>query len=123
MILWSFGGVDYTRKIQVPNYEVNRIPEYTQWTDGNDIDHRDISRQRISGTITVYFDSAGEQLDFLAALNAAIAPTGYLSCKLYAVNLNAVYDCDCFVDFAPKNELPLLGRAKHGGIQIKLTER
>lgn len=123
MQLFAFGGTDYTRLIRVPDYQINRQPVYTSWKDGNNINRRDVSRYQLSGSLTVYFNSPDAQEDFLAALNSAMAVTGYLSCSLYAVNTDAVYDADVYVDFSPKNELPLLGRADHGGIQLKITER
>lgn len=123
MQMFAFGGVDYTRRITVPDYQINRLPLYTTWTDGNNITHRDVSRYQLSGTFTVWFDNADEQLAFQAALTAAMAATGYLPCNLYAVNDNAVYAANVYVDWTPKNELPLLGRGKHGGIQLKITER
>lgn len=123
MQLFNFGGTDYTRLIRVPDYQINRIPLFTTWTDGNNITHRDVSRHQLTGTITVYFDSPDAQEDFLAALNGAMEATGYLTCQLYAVNDDAVYTANVYVDFTPKNELPLLGRKPHGGIQLKVTER
>ena len=124
MQLFSFGGVDYTRRITVPDYQINRLPIYTTWTDGNNITHRDVSRYQLSGSFTVWFDSVSDQLAFQSELNAAVqAAGGYLPCSLYAVNDDAVYSANVYVDWTPKNELPLLGRGKHGGIQLKITER
>lgn len=123
MRLFEFNGTDYTHHIQVPNYTVNRQPVFTSWEDANGITHRDVTRQRISGSFTVWFDSPAAQIAFFAALNAAMAGTGYLHCRLYINNLDTVVDADVFVDYSIKNELPLLGRGNHGGTVIKLTER
>lgn len=123
MRLFEFNNTDYTRRIPVGTYTVNRQPVYSHWDDADGITHRDVTRTRISGSFTVWFDSIPEQTAFFAALNAAMAANGYLHCKLYLNNIDAVAETNVFVDYSVKNELPLLGRGKHGGTVLKITER
>lgn len=121
--LFVIGQIDFTRRILVPTYQVNRQPIYTSWKDGYGVTHRDITRFKMSGTFTLYFDSIADQLEFQELLRVSTTAGGYVDTMLYDNLSNKTYPAQVYLDIAPRNVLPLLGEAEHDGIAVKIEER
>lgn len=122
MRLFIVNGQDYTRNIMVPSYAVNSAPCFEEWTDGNGDQHRDIYRRQIGGSFTVDFRTLAEYQQFIETIKAATTAAGYLPATVYINNRNETKDGLFFVDIAPENTMPLIGRAKHNGLVVNLSE-
>lgn len=119
--LFKIGGRDYTRNIPVPNYTVNRLPSYYEWTDANRLTHRDVVRYQIAGDFKVRFASKAEYLDFIHTIRDGMT-RGYVTCELYVNNEDRTMTADCFIDFAPSNLLPLAGQT-FDALDVTIVER
>ena len=48
-MVFKIGENDYSSKVVMDTYNVNRIDVYTEWEDANGTKHRDVYRQKIQG--------------------------------------------------------------------------
>ena len=81
---------DYTSYVDWVSYNVNQEDVVTTWTDANYRDHENVTRTRISGTVTVGFSVEGLLTAFLGVLARARASDGTNKLTLYVVNTNTV---------------------------------
>lgn len=94
----KFGTYDMTSFLDYQNYEMNSQPVVTMWTDGNQVEHRNVIRNRIVGKAKLEFRSSSDMTTFLSRLAALTQTDGYISVSAYVQNLNAISTFNAFVD-------------------------
>lgn len=101
-MVFKVGNVDYSSKVIVDTYNVNRIDIYTEWEDANGRIHRDIYRQKIQGEFDMLISDMSEYAAFVANVRNYKTNGGYVSCRVCVNNENQenVY-ADLFIDYAP----------------------
>lgn len=115
---------DYTSNITVPDYQINKKPEYVEYTDCNYVVHRDIARAaKISGTFTLYFDDVADIQAFFTNVENHTLTDGSVHCKIYVMNLMQLKDAYLYLEYTPSNTLPYMGTKSHDGFQVTVTER
>lgn len=120
--LFKIGTKDYTRDIRVPGYTINRQASYTSWTDGNGLQHRDVARYQVGGSITLCFHTKTDYLDFIHTIRDAMQTDGFVTCQLYCNNTDEVRTVQAYVDLSPANLLPLVGSTSET-IKVTIQER
>ena len=123
MQLFNIAGVDLTKHITVPSYEVNQEDEYKKWTDANYIEHRECFRKRISGKFTMKFLDKARYFEFLELLETNREVGGYTPASLYVNNLNKVVATNVFISIAPANTLPFFRNESYKGFTVTVKER
>lgn len=95
---FKIGSTDLTPKADIQEYSVNRVDVYDTWTDGNRIEHREVTRTRIEGSIKLGFKSEADLSSFLSLLSGAKTADGYWSCGLYLQNAGTTATANVFLD-------------------------
>lgn len=102
-MVFKVGNVDYSSKVLVDTYNVNRIDVYTEWEDANGITHRNIYRKRIQGEFEMLISNISEYATFISDINRYRSEKdGFVPCRVCVNNENQenVY-ADMFIDYAP----------------------
>ena len=93
---------DYSGKIIVDTYNVNRIDVYTEWEDANGTKHRDVYRQKIQGSFDMQISKISEYQAFIDDIRTHKTNGGFVPCRVCVNNENNenVY-AELFIDYAP----------------------
>lgn len=93
----NINGIDFTKNVQESTYKVDQQPVYTKWTDANGTNHREITRERVSGSFDLVFvEGMGHTYEeFLAAMKAATV-RGVLTASFSVNNIAQDKTIDCF---------------------------
>ena len=99
LTLLSIGETDLTEYIDIQNYEVNKVPVYEEWVDGNHITHRSLIRKKITGSFKVGFRKSDDVAAFLALLSENIQTGQYYEDALvYTNNDDTLNTADIFLE-------------------------
>lgn len=126
MELFCIDGKDFTTRITVPTYAVNRTDVFEEWVDANHITHRDRTRGRIEGTFTLLFSDKKDFFDFIDTVNRCKDPGGcYIApVSLYVNNENIVeHDLQVFIEMELANSLPIMNIGENEGFEVTVTQR
>ena len=95
---FQIGSTDLTPYIDVQNFKVNSEDVYETWTDGNFIEHREITRSRVRGTIKIGFKDRADLTSFLTLLSNNRNANGYYPVQIFVNNLNTTSSINVFMD-------------------------
>ena len=125
MQLFVVNGLDFTQHIKVPSYKVNRNEVYEEWEDSNYLKHREITRNRVSGSFTVLYDDVAELDTFFDTINnlKASSTTGAIEMTVYLNNYHTVATINAFIKYTPSNEKPIFGVEKISGFEVSIEEQ
>lgn len=98
MVFFKIGSTDLTAYADIQNYNINKADVFQNWTDGNWVDHRDMVRTRITGTILLGFKTAASWSAFLALLTSQRNAAGYYPVTVYVNNTGTTETIDAFLD-------------------------
>ena len=101
-MVFKIGDNDYSAKVLMDTYNVNRIDIYTEWEDANGTNHRDVYRKRIQGEFDMLISSVSEYSAFIADVQNNTTNGGYVTCKVCVNNYNQEnVQADMFIDYTP----------------------
>ena len=63
---FKIGNTDYSNRIVAGTYEMNRADVFTSWNDANGVEHRQKTRDQITGSFDMWFREISEYNAFLA---------------------------------------------------------
>ena len=98
--LFKIGTTDLTKWDYTANHKVNKADVYQNWTDGNWVEHREIVRTRITGTVELRFSRAAEFTAFLALLTSERNANGYYTVTVYCSDSGTTETIDAFLEYA-----------------------
>ena len=107
----------------IQNYDVNQVEIYQDWTDGNWIDHREIVRTRIQGTVTLGFKKTSDWNAFISLLNATRDAAGYFPVTVWVNNTATNESIDAFLDMIGSGKWDLVNDRFWRVITITVTQR
>jgi len=137
-ILFKMGNTDYTRFITIPSYKVNSKPVTKEYTDINQVSHKQFIRNKVSGSFTLkFFDdnsypdvlttktAVENYQDFFNAYNNLKSANGLIELEVYINNLNQTKQIKAFMEMEPSNTLPYMndGTKSYDGFDVTITER
>ena len=111
--IFKMGSNDYTNNITVPSYKMNQTPTYREYTDCNYTVHREIARQKISGSFTVFFTKVQDFKDFMSYIQENTLQDGSILVSAYVNNLSAVKDFYAYLECTPASNLPYYGSKEY----------
>ena len=120
--LFVVNGVDITRFITVPSYKVNEFSVSSEWTDANEVTHRDVIRKRVKGSFSVLFDNEKDYTDFLKLIDENTTPGDYIIATVFVNNKNRTMTKNFFIDMEPQNEIPFMGHRELDGFDVDIEE-
>lgn len=101
-MVFKVGNNDYSSKVLMDTYQINRIDIYTEWEDANGTKHRSIYRQKVQGEFEMQISNLSEYNAFISDIQANKYPDGYVDVRL-AINNENTEDCNvlAFIDYTP----------------------
>lgn len=121
-MLVKIGSTDITKHILTGSYSVNATDVYHKWTDANQVEHRDVVRQRVSGGFTLKFLTASDYSAFIKLVKDNKALDSSLPASLYVVNEDEQRDVKVYYKMSPgvyKN----LGGRRYMAFRFEVTEK
>ena len=101
-MVFKIGDNDYSAKVVMDTYNVNRIDIYTEWEDANGTVHRDVYRRRISGSFDMMIEKISEYQAFIADVQNSTQNGGYVPCLVCVNNYNQEnVVANMYIDYAP----------------------
>lgn len=98
MVFFQIGSTDLTNYADIQNYNVNQEDVFEEWTDGNYVTHRVVTRTRISGTVKLGFKDATAWTAFQTLLTSQRSIEGYYPVTLYVNNTGSTVTTNAFLD-------------------------
>lgn len=123
MAFFKIGATDITPWIDIQDYDMQRSDVYTTWTDANDVDHRVVTRQRISGKFKAGFQKATDFAAFTALLASARNADGYYSVTAYVNNTGAEETFDAYLDCTDADKWDLINSRQWQVQEVTVTGR
>ena len=101
-MVFKIGENDYSDKVLVDTYTVNKIDIYTTWDDANGLTHRDVYRQKIQGEFDMLISNIAEYQAFISDVQNNTTNGGYVPCRVCVNNYNQEdVAADLFIDYTP----------------------
>ena len=101
-MVFKIGDNDYSSKVLVDTYDVNRTDIYTEWEDANGRTHRDVYRKKIQGSFDMQISKISEYQAFILDIQNSTQNGGYVPCKVCVNNQNQEdVLADLFIDYSP----------------------
>ena len=112
--LFKIGNTDLTDYVDIQNYDVQKEPIYEEWTDGNYVNHRNIVRTRINGTVKVGFRNSTDVASFLSVLSSNVQTGGYYPASVFTNDDNTLNTANIFISDVAEIKRDLVnGRVWH----------
>lgn len=101
-MVFKIGENDYSGKVLMDTFNVNRIDVFTTWEDANGTTHRDIYRHKIQGQFDMMISKLSEYQAFINDIHDQSTNGGYVPCKIAVNNYDAEnVDADLFIEYTP----------------------
>lgn len=123
MMFFKIGSTDLSQYADIQNYNINDADVFQSWTDGNWIDHRDMVRTRITGTVLLGFKTAASWSAFQTILASQRNAAGYYPVTLYVNNTGTTETIDAFLDMTNATKWDLVNDRFWRVQTVKVTER
>ena len=123
MIFLKIGDINLSEFLDKQNYEMNSADVYEVWTDGNGIDHRVITRQRISGTVKIGYNCNYDFSAFVGLLNSQRSADGYYTVTAYVNNTNTTQTFYAYIDTITSAKWDFVNGREWHEITMQITER
>lgn len=123
MMFFKIGSTDLSQYADIQNYNINEADVFQSWTDGNWIDHRDMVRTRITGTVLLGFKTAASWSAFQTLLASQRNAAGYYPVTLYVNNTGTTETIDAFLDMTNATKWDLVNDRFWRVQTVTVTER
>lgn len=123
MMFFKIGSTDLSQYADIQNYNINEVDVFQSWTDGNWIDHRDVVRTRITGTVLLGFKTAASWSAFQTLLSSQRNAAGYYPATLYVNNTGTTETIDAFLDMTNATKWDLVNDRFWRVQTVTVTER
>lgn len=121
--LFTISTTDLTKWENKENHKVNREDVWEEWTDGNLITHRVISRTRVSGTVELSFSRESDFSNFISLLTSARNVNGYYPITVWCSNTNTTENLNAFLDVSGDTKWDVTAPIKHNTVTVTITQR
>lgn len=123
MIFLKIGDINLSAFVNKQKYEINSADVYDVWTDGNGIDHRVITRQRISGTVKIGYRNHEDYQAFVDLLASERDSEGYYTVMAYVNNTNEHETFNAYIDTVTSAKWDFVNGREWHEITMTITER
>lgn len=121
--LFTIGSTDLTQWEVTTAHAVNRDDVFEEWTDGNLITHRVISRTRVSGTVQLSFSRLSDYTSFLSLLTSEKNANGYYAITVYCSNTGTSESINAFLDVSGATRWDVTSPIKHNTVTVAIMQR
>lgn len=123
MVFFKVGTYNVTPYIDIQNFDVNQADVYTSWTDGNGVEHRDITRTCIEGKIKVGFKNATDLAYFKTKLAENRQTGGWYPLTAYIQNTTETVEFNGFLELEAESKFDLVNDRFWKEITVTVKER
>ena len=99
--VFKVNNVDFSAHVLAGTYDISDVPVYTEWTDANGRDHREVYRKRLQGNFDMYFKTVTDFEQFNSAYKTAKQTSGLTRINIMNNSTNQVEAKDVYLSFAP----------------------
>ena len=122
-ILFKIDSTDLTAWEDKEQHSVNQEEVYASWTDGNYIDHREVVRTRISGSVVLKFKKESDFNTFKALLTSARSVNGYYPVTVWVSNLQTSETINAFLSVTGETKWDVTCPRAWRGVSISIVQR
>lgn len=122
-VFLRIGSTDVSEYLDIQSYSMNSTDVYDTWTDGNWIDHRVVTRQRIAGKVKAGFASEADHAAFLALLESAKDAESVCTVTAYVNNKGAAATFSAFIDTDGEGRWDLINGRQWLVVNLTITGR
>lgn len=119
--LFKISSTDLTQWEDTEQHKVNRDDVFTTWTDGNWIEHREIVRTRVSGSVVLGFKREADFTAFMTLLTTERDVNGYYPVTVWCSNTNTSETINAFLDLEGDTFWDVTAPIKYHRITVAIT--
>ena len=121
--LFKIDTTDLTPWEKTSEHEANKTEVWEEWTDGNLVTHRVVSRTRVTGKVILNFSRLTDYTAFLTLLSTKRNVNGYYPVSVYCSNTDTLETVTAFLDVSGDTKFDVTAPIKHYSVTISITER
>ena len=121
--LFKIDTTDLTPWEKTSEHEANKTEVWEEWTDGNLVTHRVVSRTRVTGKVILNFSRLTDYTAFLTLLFTKRNVNGYYPVSIYCSNTDTLETVNAFLDVSGDTQFDVTAPIKHYSVTISITER
>ena len=121
--LFKIDTTDLTPWEKTSEHEANKTEVWEEWTDGNLVTHRVVSRTRVTGKVILNFSRLTDYTAFLTLLSTKRNVNGYYPVSIYCSNTDTIETVNAFLDVSGDTQFDVTAPIKHYSVTISITER
>lgn len=121
--LFKISTTDLTKWEDTEQHRVNRDDVFTTWTDGNWVEHREIVRTRVSGSVVLGFKREADFTAFMTLLTTARDVNGYYPITVWCSNTNTSETINAFLDLDGETVWDVTAPIKYHRVTVTITGR
>ena len=99
--VFKVNNIDFSSHVLAGPYDIGDVPLYTEWTDANGRDHREVFRKRLQGSFDMYFKTVTEFEQFNMAYKAVRQASGLTRILIMNNSNNELEQKDVYLEFSP----------------------
>lgn len=122
-ILFKIGSTDLTSFENKEKHSVNKIEEYANWTDGNWIDHHEVVRTRVSGSVYLKFKKIDDYTTFKGLLTSERNANGYYPVTVWVSNTQTSETINAFLTVTGETKWDVTCPREWRGMTVSIVER
>lgn len=121
--LFKIDTTDLTPWEKTSEHEANKTEVWEEWTDGNLVTHRVVSRTKVTGKVILNFSRLTDYTAFLTLLATKRNVNGYYPVSIYCSNTDTLETVNAFLDVSGDTQFDVTAPIKHYSVTISITER
>ena len=121
--LFKIDTTDLTPWEKTSEHDANKTEVWEEWTDGNLVTHRVVSRTRVTGKVILNFSRLTDYTAFLTLLFTKRNVNGYYPVSIYCSNTDTLETVNAFLDVSGDTQFDVTAPIKHYSVTISITER
>lgn len=122
-VLFKIGETDLTDYLDQQNFKMDKYDMFESWTDGNWVEHRVISRQKITGKAAAGFSSAADFSAFCELLESEREDDGYYVVTAYINNTGTTETFEAFLSMSATSKWDWVNECQWIVQTITVTQR
>ena len=122
-ILFKIGSTDLTAFEDREKHSVNKAEEFSNWTDGNWVDHQELVRTRVSGSVFLKFKKIADFNTFNSLLTSERNANGYYSVTVWVSNTQTSETINAFLTVSGDTKWDVTCPREWRGMTVSIVER
>lgn len=122
-VFLKIGNTDLSNKLDYQNFEMNREPVFTTWTDGNQVEHRNSVRSRITGKCKAGFATNAAFTNFVQLVEHERQTNGFYNVTGYVQNIGQTVTFEAFLKITSTAKWDFANSREWHEVTLEIRER